>query len=119
MVCLAMLLSGLGLLAFEALGTSVWHCPFKVNTGLPCPGCGFTRGTIALLSGDWRTALAFHPFTPLIIPALLILIAATALPEPHHGKLVSLVERIERKTGIALLLVVAFIAYGVWRIADG
>jgi len=114
-VCLALLLSGLGLLAFQALGTSVWHCPFLLNTGLPCPGCGFTRGTLALFTGHWRAALAYHPFTPLVVPALLLLSGAAFAPECWHTRLVSFTEAIERRTALPLLLLIAFVAFGMWR----
>ncbi|MFN8635714.1 MAG: DUF2752 domain-containing protein [Chloroflexota bacterium] len=47
-------------------------CPFKVLTGLPCPGCGLTRGTVALLHGDLATSFHFHP---LALPLVLAMVA--------------------------------------------
>ncbi len=112
---LALLLSGLGLLCFQAFGASVWHCPFKLNTGLPCPGCGFTRGTLALLQGDWRQALAHHPFTPLVLPAFLLLSLAALSPERWRERFIPAIERLERRTGISHFFVSAFLAFGFWR----
>ena len=37
-------------------------CPFRLMTGLPCPGCGLTRSWIALVHGDISGSLAAHPF---------------------------------------------------------
>jgi hypothetical protein len=34
---------------------------FEALTGLPCPTTGMTRGLLALLGGDWRTSLDYHP----------------------------------------------------------
>jgi hypothetical protein len=42
-------------------------CPFRIITGLPCPMCGMTRGIASLLHGQWRDALAFHWFSPLVL----------------------------------------------------
>jgi hypothetical protein len=43
-------------------------CPFKVITGLPCPGCGLTRSVVALLHGELMTSVYFHPLgTPLVL----------------------------------------------------
>ena len=54
-------------------------CPFHAWTGLPCPGCGSTRATLALLEGDVATALAFNPLAT--IGLVVGFIAATlALP---------------------------------------
>src|ERR1041384_6889380 len=44
-----------------ARGLPSWTCPFAHVLGIPCPGCGLSRATVALLQGDWRTALALPP----------------------------------------------------------
>ncbi|RMG47150.1 MAG: DUF2752 domain-containing protein [Acidobacteria bacterium] len=41
-------------------------CGFRHLTGLPCPGCGMTRGISAFLKGDWRLAVHFNPFAPIV-----------------------------------------------------
>jgi hypothetical protein len=44
--------------------------------GIPCPGCGLTRATLALAHGDLRGALHLHPLVlpiaPLFVGALLL-----------------------------------------------
>ncbi|MDQ8003757.1 MAG: DUF2752 domain-containing protein [Pedobacter sp.] len=47
-------------------------CPFKYLFGLDCPGCGFQRSVVALLSGDLTTSLELYPAT---IPFLVSLMA--------------------------------------------
>lgn len=37
-------------------------CPFKMLTGIDCPGCGGTRAFIALLHGDIIASFKFNPF---------------------------------------------------------
>ena len=36
-------------------------CPFKLMTGLSCPGCGLTRAYIAFLHGDLKKAIYYQP----------------------------------------------------------
>lgn len=43
-------------------------CPTAFFLGVPCPGCGLTRATLALLHGDLAAALHFHPLAPLLSP---------------------------------------------------
>ena len=52
-------------------------CPLAGSFGIPCPGCGLTRATLALLHGDVRGALRFHPLVWLLTP-LVVGVAATA-----------------------------------------
>ncbi len=40
-------------------------CTFRVLTGKPCPTCGMTRATCALVSGEWAKATQYHP---LVVP---------------------------------------------------
>ena len=42
-------------------------CPFRAVTDLPCPGCGITRGCVALALGDVESAWTFHPFAFLLV----------------------------------------------------
>lgn len=50
-----------GLLVFFNL--PVFVCPWKQVTGLPCPGCGMTRSTLALMQGDFLTSLRLNALT--------------------------------------------------------
>lgn len=41
-------------------------CPTYTLTGIPCPGCGSTRATLALLHGDILQALWYNPLAILV-----------------------------------------------------
>lgn len=40
-------------------------CRWRAQLGLPCPGCGWTRGLVLTLHGDIRAAWAANPAAPL------------------------------------------------------
>jgi hypothetical protein len=46
-------------------------CPFAIVTRHPCPGCGLTRATLALLRGDLSGALHLHPLALLVPPVVI------------------------------------------------
>jgi hypothetical protein len=48
-------------------------CPFRLVTGLPCPGCGLTRSWVYGAHGDWAQSFAAHPFGLPLLAALLLL----------------------------------------------
>jgi len=43
-------------------------CIFKLAVGAPCPGCGLTRATLALLRLDFAEMWRLHPLAPLVSP---------------------------------------------------
>lgn len=43
------------------------QCPFRLATGLWCPGCGLTRATHHLLTGDVVSALRFNAFVAVFL----------------------------------------------------
>lgn len=47
-------------------------CPFRLLTGLPCPGCGLTRSFCAMAQGQWGDAIAYHLFGPALMAALVV-----------------------------------------------
>jgi Protein of unknown function (DUF2752) len=89
-------------------------CPFRLLTGLPCPGCGLTRSWVYLAHGQWQDAWAANPFgivSMLAVAVLVIAVAVAALrrtPLPDVGRLLS-------SRGF-LALGVVWIAYGVGRL---
>ena len=50
-------------------------CPFALATGVPCPGCGLTRATLAFCRGDVSGAAHLHPGVFLATPAAAVLTA--------------------------------------------
>jgi Protein of unknown function (DUF2752) len=65
----------------QANGRDVFPpCPFHAATGLWCPGCGLTRGTLALVRGNVQQALGFNLLTPFVLVALVYAWAQWAVP---------------------------------------
>ena len=57
---------GIGLvLAFTSLELPL-ICPLRTLTGVPCPFCGMTTGTVATLRGNLTPAVQANPFGPLV-----------------------------------------------------
>lgn len=57
-------------------------CPLRTLTGVPCPFCGMTRGSLALLRGDVLRSLALNPGALLLVLALGLAIAVV-VRRPH------------------------------------
>jgi hypothetical protein len=74
---LALIALGAGLFAL-AVQRDFPLCPLAGSFGIPCPGCGLTRATLALLHGDVRSALRFHPLVLLVAPLVAVLASAAA-----------------------------------------
>jgi len=57
------------------------QCMLYGLTGIPCPGCGATRGMTCLLHGDFAGALAWNPLFTLgaLLSGLYIVFAAFTL----------------------------------------
>ncbi len=56
-------------------------CPLHALTGIPCPTCGMTRASTALLHGDLAGALKWNPLLSLVLAgtAFYILYAAVVV----------------------------------------
>jgi hypothetical protein len=66
--------AGAGLIAMIALGdeSQWWKCPFRMLTGILCPGCGMQHAISELLSGDLTGAFLANP-TVVVGPLLVSL----------------------------------------------
>ncbi|MBE6589035.1 MAG: DUF2752 domain-containing protein [Ruminococcaceae bacterium] len=82
-------------------------CPSKFLFGVPCPGCGGTRAIVSLLRLDIKEYFHYHPLAlPLGIAIWLML----------HARLFK-----QRKiaTGISFAILIANLAFFVWRVTNG
>ncbi|PYS92014.1 MAG: hypothetical protein DMF64_10685 [Acidobacteria bacterium] len=93
-----------------------WPCPFAHVLGVACPGCGLSRATIALVRGDWRTALALHAYAPFFLCALIMFGCAALLPARPRDTLVATVTAVEQRTGLTALLLIGLICYWLARL---
>lgn len=60
-------------------------CPFKMLTGMPCPGCGMTKSLVSLYNGELMQSLHYHLFGPLLL-AFMVLILFKLIYELFIGK---------------------------------
>jgi hypothetical protein len=102
--------------ALVLAGLPGWPCPLKSATGIPCPGCGLTRATAALLRGDIPASLRAHAFAPLVVLALLFTGLALLLPEGSRRALVGRAESFERRTGATAAALVVLLIYWLVRL---
>lgn len=112
-----LLIAGAAQIALSFLGWPGWPCAFQETLGLPCPGCGLSRASVALLHGQWREALLIHPFV-VLVPAFLVAAAAGALlPAPLRRRSAVALGRLESRVPLGLIAAIAFITYGLLRLA--
>jgi hypothetical protein len=50
-------------------------CPLRTVTGIPCPLCGMTTSVTAAVHGDLGAAIAANPAGPLLVVAVVALLA--------------------------------------------
>lgn len=100
----------------SAFGVSLWLCPVREVTGIPCPGCGLSRAAILLLRGQWRQSWQMHAYAPLLFLALFLLFLAAFLPQKSARDLVNIVTRIENRTALAAIALAFLPLYWVFRL---
>jgi hypothetical protein len=92
-------------------------CPTALFLGIPCPGCGLTRATLALFRGDFRTAVGFHPLVFVLAPLFAVALGTSLLdyvrggPSGAPSRLATWFSQ-RARYGAALALLV--VALGVW-----
>ncbi len=103
-------------LAAVAAGAGGWPCPVRSLAGVPCPGCGLTRATLALVRGEWGESLAAHAFAPVLLLGLAAFAAAALLPRRQRYAFAAAAERLERRTRAAVFLAAALLLYWSARV---
>jgi len=88
-------------------------CPMAVFVGIPCPGCGMTRATLAALHGDFAASFHFHPLGMIIVPLFAAYALGHAVSYVRHG--VSQVDTIVSGKWIDRFLILLLVSMiGVW-----
>jgi hypothetical protein len=70
-----------------ATGVAYPPCPFRMLTGLQCPGCGAARGLHQLLHGHPIVAFELNPLVIMAVPLLLLLLLAFTRSAYSRGKI--------------------------------
>lgn len=89
-----------------------FRCPFKLVTGLQCPGCGGQRALHALTQGHLREAIGYNLFLVYAAPYALALVAANLMPE---GKARSKALRWLEQPALVWFYVISAIAWIIIR----
>ena len=88
-------------------------CPTASLFGIPCPSCGLTRASLALLRGDLHSAMHFHPLAPLLLPLIALLVGDAVVRYVTASTRRGLLNWSHRATGIAALCLLALLL-GTW-----
>jgi hypothetical protein len=97
--------------ACVAAGVGGWLCPLQSALGIPCPGCGLTRATVALVRGEFAAAFNLHAFAPVLLLCLALLAVAGLLPAARREAFAGLVGRFERRTKVSYVVLGALLLY--------
>ena len=103
-------------LGLSLAGLPGWSCPFLAATGIPCPGCGLTRATMALVRGDFAQSFQIHAFAPIFLFALLVMFLTLVLPESKRYNIVKKISSFESSSGITAWILSLLMLYWVFRL---
>lgn len=68
----AFTLVAMGVSTVGAIGGGPSLCPVALLTGTACPGCGMTRGIVALVRGDMSASWAAHPLATFVLAQVVV-----------------------------------------------
>ena len=103
------------LLTLNAVGLTLWACPFQAVTGLPCPGCGMTRSCMCLMKGDVRQSFHFHLFGPLIFLIGVSALVGTLLPSGPRQAFVQWVQKWDHRLNATKIIFWGLVIYSLTR----
>lgn len=106
-------------LVLTATGLVGWSCPLKSALGIPCPGCGLSTALALLVQGDVQNALRVHAAAPLALTGMILLLVCSLLPASWRCRTAQATARLEERTGMIPLMVIASLAYWVARCLRG
>lgn len=89
-------------------------CPFRLATGLPCPGCGLTRAWVYLAHGSWQESLQANPFGVVAVALVMALVVAVVVARLLRAPAPDL-EQLVRPLWLRALLV-AWVGFAVVRL---
>jgi hypothetical protein len=89
-------------------------CPFRLVTGLPCPGCGMTRAWVFLLHGRVRDAVVANAFVLVTLPAAAVVLVLVGAATVRRRPLPDLAT-VARSTATKVV-VVAWLVFAVVRL---
>lgn len=96
-------------------------CPFRLLTGLPCPGCGMTRAWVFALHGNLGRALAENPFVLVTLPLAVVFVMVGVRAALTHDRTPNPTQLLRRITSGAAgrwalrLVVASWIGFGIVR----
>jgi hypothetical protein len=96
-----------------------WACPLHALTGVPCPGCGLSRASVALLRGEWGESLRLHALAPIFLLVVLARAVVVVLPARMRERAARLAQRLESRRAIPLAALSVLIGYWLLRLALG
>lgn len=99
-----------------ALGLPSWQCPIRHGLGIPCPGCGLSRSTFALLQGDIKRSLSIHAFGAIALCLMALIVYAIVISKSRRIKLAGWLDRLEQRTKISAVLLSSFLVYWLIRL---
>lgn len=99
------------------LAAALPRCPLKALTGIPCPGCGSGRASLALARLDLPAAFASNPLFTVAalafvaggVVAIGLAISGRGVPEPPR----------ELPVALRVVLALAVVANWAWLFLDG
>lgn len=114
----ARILAGFGFLHLASIlfGFSAWKCPIFLVTGIPCPGCGLSRATAALLQGDLRTMGKIHIFAPIVLIAVVLTGLTLCVPDKVRINIIELIEKVEKHSKISIFIIISIVIYWALRL---
>lgn len=86
-------------------------CVFYEITGLKCPGCGITRGMVALLHFDFYNAICYNAFLFLIIAYIVWVYIFTA----RHYIRTGIYKLTAGREFISIIFLVLLLLWGIVR----